>query len=1183
MIAEVVFSVASPLILVVLLLGCLSCLFKKKGFQNFRPGDTSNAQHNPAFAVDVSDIPDSLERVTIEPLPDILSKTSTAICFRPRIVCKCQQEALLSLNTIQRHFPRNHLTYLNEMGAGWFGQVIESEASHIVDGSSKTKVVVKMLKEDATKIEQKHFMEEVSVFRCLDHVNVLSFLGQCTDILPHLVILEFSHLGNLKTHLISHRQETEKLIKKNRLASYALDVAAGLACLHRHDFVHNDLAARNCLVMSNHTVKIGDYGISDTLFKEDYYNTGRELLPIRWMAPETLVMSDGIWTSNFGDKDSDIWSFGMLLWEIFTFGELPFNNMSDETVLHKVVSEKTILPLKTDLKVPIVDDLWSVMGQCFQSAHQRPDIEVLHQNIGQIVKADTIASITDFENKWEKLVPNRPELGSRTALAGSFLTDDLSPLSDESYLLNGDPTIVMFDNQTDDDPIVDANFSLRDVTTNASLPLYGSQAQLSFEDETPSTNISNKKIPSTSPLTAEIAPPIQVALSSEPVNADNMPSLISPPEQGDGSFIKLDHSLPQSDIYSVLEGAESKTNLLANESSNNVLTLHMGDSELPDSDANTSPKYSSGEFTDFQSGIDAQPNDSSDLNISKEFSEFVSSFSDNRETIQKKTDQEEYSHITSSDSKKVERNDSGEFTDFVTSVQILNDVIPNGTSVSTPIDLLDINMVEMSDSSLIIPSESRDFINVNLVPDLSLAGSSNTFSLPEDFHFMEDLYSAPGEANEKPLLAVLTDQTDLQGMSNGSLEDHFTIEDETDLLALPEVAAPLHLTPDLISQLNKHDGGNADPGSEKVGRHDSQNHTPAVLNGFTSSNQPTGFSSWQSDVINTFQLNKWQDDSVVHQDKIYHQVQETCLNDIQHNDIEILMNNDKEVPVLSLEPDSISTSPDLNVQDDSDADISTSSSSGQEYICSERPLTPEPPAQIFATHSDIDDQTLQIVSEIYLSRGVKSPRVFEIPPLETIYEHQDMTMVEEAEEDAADVRSNSSSSEVRYDDQFGGEFEWDDLLNTESPPRQSQGKLVPSKEQSFSDWSMDLDDDPWDSTSHLANGRISNTDFLSFGSGSTFFSKQASNSPTSWPSVTGLNQTSLYSLMDNDHIDVTSPSEDNLEDSESSLSSPSVSPVSNHSMPPSAAPSLTLHSSHFLSPNNETSKPPCHNSFPSNQ
>uniref|UniRef100_A0A2C9KGP4 Protein kinase domain-containing protein n=1 Tax=Biomphalaria glabrata TaxID=6526 RepID=A0A2C9KGP4_BIOGL len=124
------------------------------------------------------------------------------------------------------------------MGSGWFGQVIESEAAHIVDGSSRTKVVVKILKEDATKMEQKHFMEEVSVFRCLDHVNLLSFLGQCTDILPHLVILEFSPLGTLKTHLVCHRHEAEKLIKKNHLVTFALDVAAGLACLHRHDFIH---------------------------------------------------------------------------------------------------------------------------------------------------------------------------------------------------------------------------------------------------------------------------------------------------------------------------------------------------------------------------------------------------------------------------------------------------------------------------------------------------------------------------------------------------------------------------------------------------------------------------------------------------------------------------------------------------------------------------------------------------------------------------------------------------------------------------------------------------------------------------------------------------------------------------------------------------------------------------------
>ncbi|XP_059163860.1 receptor tyrosine-protein kinase erbB-2-like isoform X2 [Physella acuta] len=408
---EIILSVVSPLCLIVIVFGCLSCLFKKKGFNNFKERDQRNAHRNQAYAVDPADGAGTLEQITIEPLPDILSKLATSTCFPPRIMRT--HDTATAFHAVERSFPRSHLTYLNELGSGWFGQVIETEAANIIEGEKKTKVMVKMLKIDAQKQEQKIFMDQVAAYRDLDHAHVLRFLAQCTETTPHLVILEYAALGNLKNYFLNQREEQENKISSNTLLQFALNAAAGVACLHRHNYIHNDLAARNCLVMSNRLLKIGDYGISDVAFKEDYYNTGRELLPIRWMGPETLIKAAEIWTSNHLDMSSDIWSFGVLLWEIFTMGERPYSMLDDEAVLEGIVHKK-ILPAQGDIKVPFVEEIWLVMNQCWQE--DRPDIEVIHHSLQQLSQE----SISDFDQRWHNLAEKNTELGSRTSLAGSF-------------------------------------------------------------------------------------------------------------------------------------------------------------------------------------------------------------------------------------------------------------------------------------------------------------------------------------------------------------------------------------------------------------------------------------------------------------------------------------------------------------------------------------------------------------------------------------------------------------------------------------------------------------------------------------------------------------------------------------------------------------------------------------------
>ncbi|KAH8018674.1 hypothetical protein HPB51_010395 [Rhipicephalus microplus] len=232
--------------------------------------------------------------------------------------------------------PRDHIVINRKLGEGAFGTVFGGEA--LVTDQCWQAVAVKTLKVGAIIEEKLDFLSEAEMMKRFDHKNIVRLLGVCTTGEPVYTVMEFMLYGDLKTYLLARRhlvKESERHkseeVSDRCLTAMALDVARGLSYLADLKYVHRDLACRNCLVNAGRTVKIGDFGMCRPMYDSDYYRFNkRGMLPVRWMAPESL--NDGIFTTM-----SDVWSYGVLLYEIITFASFPYQGLSNNQVLEEAL------------------------------------------------------------------------------------------------------------------------------------------------------------------------------------------------------------------------------------------------------------------------------------------------------------------------------------------------------------------------------------------------------------------------------------------------------------------------------------------------------------------------------------------------------------------------------------------------------------------------------------------------------------------------------------------------------------------------------------------------------------------------------------------------------------------------------------------------------------------------------
>lgn len=290
--------------------------------------------------------------------------------------------------------PRNQLTLGTTLGEGAFGRVVMAEAYGLEKMSKCSIVAVKMVKEGHTDADMASLVREMEVMKMIGkHINIINLLGCCSQDGPLYVIVEFAPHGNLKDFLkknrplgdpdfFGHEDPDRTILTQKDLISFAFQVARGMEYLASRRCIHRDLAARNVLVSDDYIMKIADFGLARDIQDTDYYrkNTNGRL-PVKWMAPESLQ-------EKFYDTQSDVWSYGVLLWEIMTFGEQPYPKVTaDELYSYLIRGERMDRPPRCSLNI------YMLMRQCWNfDAHARPTFTEIVENLDKILTATANAN-----------------------------------------------------------------------------------------------------------------------------------------------------------------------------------------------------------------------------------------------------------------------------------------------------------------------------------------------------------------------------------------------------------------------------------------------------------------------------------------------------------------------------------------------------------------------------------------------------------------------------------------------------------------------------------------------------------------------------------------------------------------------------------------------------------------------
>uniref|UniRef100_A0A4W6CNP9 Tyrosine-protein kinase n=1 Tax=Lates calcarifer TaxID=8187 RepID=A0A4W6CNP9_LATCA len=285
-----------------------------------------------------------------------------------QVITKKSGVVLLNPVVKDKKWILNHedVTLGDLLGKGNFGEVFKGTLQR-----DKTPVAVKTCKEDLPPELKIRFLSEARILKQYDHPNIVKLIGVCTQRQPIYIVMELVPGGDFLSFLRKKKDE----LKTKQLVRFAVDAAAGMAYLESKNCIHRDLAARNCLVGEGSVLKISDFGMSRQEDDGVYSSSGLKQIPIKWTAPEAL---------NYGrySSESDVWSYGILLWETFSLGVCPYPGMTNQQAREQV--EKGYR-MACPQRCP--DDVYKVMQRCWQyNPEDRPKFSELQRDLAAIKK-----------------------------------------------------------------------------------------------------------------------------------------------------------------------------------------------------------------------------------------------------------------------------------------------------------------------------------------------------------------------------------------------------------------------------------------------------------------------------------------------------------------------------------------------------------------------------------------------------------------------------------------------------------------------------------------------------------------------------------------------------------------------------------------------------------------------------